>query len=72
MFCPKFTQMSQHYEAALRLVARVEETLNKTDLSDETRLLGKEVEKKAVQERNAAHARMVLHKRNCSVCNAKA
>jgi hypothetical protein len=72
MFCPKFTQLSQHYEAALRLVARVEESLDKTDLADATRRVGLEVEKKAVEEKNAAHARMALHKRNCSVCQAKA
>jgi hypothetical protein len=71
MFCSKFTQLSQHYEAALRLVTRVEESLDKTDLADERRCIGLEVEKKAVQERNAAHARMVLHRRNCSICNQK-
>jgi hypothetical protein len=71
MLCTKYTQLSQHYEATLALVARVGASIDKTDLSDVTRRLGLEVEKKAVQERNAAYARMILHKRNCSVCNEK-
>jgi hypothetical protein len=60
MFCPKFTQLSPHYEAALRLVARVEESLDKTDLADATRRVGLEVEKKAVDEKNAVTPRWLF------------
>jgi hypothetical protein len=71
MFCPKYTQLSRHYEAALALLNRVGASIDKTDLSDATRRVGLEVEKKAVQERNAAYDRMLNHKKTCSVCNAK-
>jgi hypothetical protein len=72
MLCTKYLQLSQHYEAALRRWGQAESSLNKTELSDAARRLGREVEKKALEERNAAYARMALHKQNCSICNEKA
>jgi hypothetical protein len=72
MLCVKYMQLSQHYEAALRRWSQAESSLNKTGLSDATRRLGQEVEKKALEERNAAYARMNFHKQNCPTCNEEA
>jgi ribosomal protein L12E/L44/L45/RPP1/RPP2 len=71
MLCAKYMQLSQHYEAARALLTRVGASIDKTDLSDATKRLGLEVEKKAVQERNAAYVRMLHHRKTCSVCNQK-
>jgi hypothetical protein len=70
MLCTKHVQLSQHYEAALRRWSQADSSLHKAELSDTARRLGQEVEMKALEERNAAYARMLLHKQNCSVCNA--
>jgi hypothetical protein len=44
-------------------------SLNKSELSDATRRLSQEIEKKALEERNAAYGRMVFHRQNCRTCN---
>jgi hypothetical protein len=72
MLCTKYLQLSQHYEAALRRWSQADSSLHKAELSGAARRLGQEVEKKALEERNAAYARMVLHKQNCPTCNDKA
>jgi hypothetical protein len=64
-------QLSEHYGAALRLWAQADSTLNKTELSVAAKRLSQEVEKKALEERNAAYKRMLSHYQNCSVCNEK-
>jgi hypothetical protein len=43
-------------------------SLNTNELSDAARRLVLEVEKKALNERNAAKERMDLHKQHCPVC----
>jgi hypothetical protein len=72
MLCTKYLQLSQHYEAALRRWTQADSSLHKAELSDTARRLGQEVEKKALEERNAAYARMNFHKQNCPTCNEKA
>jgi hypothetical protein len=69
MLCAKYLQLSQHYEAALLRWRQVELSLNKSELSDATRRLSQEIEKKALEERNAAYARMAFHRQNCRTCN---
>jgi hypothetical protein len=46
-------------------------SLNKSGLTAAARRLGQEVERKALEERNAAYARMLLHQQNCPTCNEK-
>jgi hypothetical protein len=72
MSCPGYMQLNQHYVVALRRWEQARSSLNKPELFDVVRRLSLEVETRAVEERNAAHARMALHKQNCSVCKAKA
>jgi hypothetical protein len=67
----KYKQLSQHYGAALRRWSQAESSLNKVGLSDAARRLSQEVEKKALEERNAAYARMLFHQQNCLICNEK-
>jgi hypothetical protein len=69
MLCVKYLQLSQHYGAALRRWVQIESSPNKSDLSDASRRLAMEIQKKALEERNAAYARMVFHKQNCRTCN---
>jgi hypothetical protein len=69
MLCMKYMQLSQHYVVALRRWAQVEESLKKSGLPDSARRLSQEIEKNALEERNAAYARMTFHRENCSVCN---
>jgi hypothetical protein len=72
MLCLKYVQLGQHYEAALRRWSQAESLLNRAGLSDAIRRLSQEVEKKALEERNAAYARMLFHQKNCLICNEKA
>lgn len=72
MLCLKYVQLGQHYEAALRRWSQAESLMNKVGLSDDARRLSHEVEKKALEETNAAYTRMLFHKQNCLVCNEKA
>jgi hypothetical protein len=72
MLCVKYMQLSQHYTAALRRWSQAEMSLKKTGMSDSARRLSQEVEKKALEERNAAYARMLFHQQNCPTCNEKA
>jgi hypothetical protein len=69
MECSEHSRLSQQYEAALRSWAQVELALKKSGLPDATRRLAQEIEKKALQERNAAYARMRLHGQSCLVCS---
>jgi hypothetical protein len=71
MLCMKYMELSHHYGAALRRWSQAESSLKKVGLPEATRRLGQEVESKALEERNAAHARMTLHKQNCSICLAQ-
>jgi hypothetical protein len=50
----EYVQLSQRYGAALRRWAQAELSLNKSDLPETTRRLGREIERKALEERNAA------------------
>ena len=61
-----------NYGAAPRRWAQAESSLSKIGLSDAARRLSQEVEKKALEERNAAYARMTFHQQNCLICNEKA
>jgi hypothetical protein len=71
MHCPEYNRLREHYETALRRWAQIELSSNKSGLFDSSRRLALEIEKKALEERNAAYARMVLHELNCPICNHK-
>ena len=60
-------QLSQHYEAALRRWAQVELS-PKTELNDASKRLAQAIAKTALEERDAAYHRMVLHELSCPVC----
>jgi hypothetical protein len=65
-------QLSQHYAVALRRRAKAESSLNRAELFDANMSLSQEIEKKVMEERNAAYARMTFHRENCRICNEKA
>jgi hypothetical protein len=69
MLCPENVRLRQLYEAALRRWEQSELSSKKGDLSDASRRLALDVEKKALEERNAANERMVLHEQSCTICN---
>jgi hypothetical protein len=69
MSCPENLRLHQLYDSALRRWAQAELSPNKSELSDASARLALEIERKALNERNAAHERMVLHKLNCPICN---
>jgi hypothetical protein len=69
--CSEYFRLRQHYEAALRRWEQAELSSNKSELFDATRRLSREVEKKALEERNAAKERMNLYELNCPTCNHK-
>lgn len=71
VLCPENVRLRQLYEAALRRWSQAELPSKKSDLSDVSRRLALEVEKKALEERNAANERMVLHEQSCPICNRK-
>jgi hypothetical protein len=71
MGCSEYARLSQHYEAALRRWAQAESCSDKSEPFDAPRRLAIEIEKKALEERNAARQRMDLHKRSCPTCNHK-
>jgi hypothetical protein len=71
MLCSEYSRLRQHYEAALRRWEQAELPSNKSKLFDATTRLSREVEKKALEERNAAKGRMDLHELNCPTCNRK-
>jgi hypothetical protein len=72
MLCVKYMQLSQHYGSALRRWAQAESCLKKGGLSVAARRLSQEIEMKALEERNAASARMRFHQQNCPTCNERA
>jgi hypothetical protein len=72
MLCLKYMQLSEHYGTAHQRWSRVESSLNKGGLPDATRRLSQEIVEKALEERNAAYARMTFHRENCRICNEKA
>jgi hypothetical protein len=69
MLCPENVRLHQLYEAALRCWAQAELSSKKSDLFDASRRLALVVEKKALEERNAASERMILHEQSCQTCN---
>jgi hypothetical protein len=71
MECSEYLQLSQRYGAALRRWAQAELSLKKSDLPETIRRLGQEIERKALEEKNAAYVRMTLHQQSCRTCNEK-
>ena len=71
MECSEYVRLNQRYGAALRRWAQAELSLNKSDLPESIRRLGQEIERRALEEKNAAYARMVLHQQSCRTCNEK-
>jgi hypothetical protein len=69
MHCPGYNRLRQHYETALRRWAQIELSSNKSELFDSSMRLRLEIEKKALDERNAAYERMVFHEQSCPICN---
>jgi hypothetical protein len=71
MGCSEYLRLNQHYGAALRRWAQAESSSGKSEPFDAPRRLALEIEKKALDERNAAYERMVLHELSCPTCNHK-
>ena len=69
--CAEYVQLRQRYGAALRRWAQAELSLSKGDLPMSIRRLGQEIERKALEEKNAAYSRMVLHQQGCRTCNER-
>jgi len=70
MACHEYIRLRQHYEAFLRHWGQVLLSAGDEPIGTPARLAA-EVKQKALEERNAANARMCLHKQTCPVCNPK-
>jgi hypothetical protein len=68
MLCPENVRLRQLYEAALRRWAQLKSSSKNSDLSAASMRLVQEIEQKALNERNAANERMVLHEQTCPIC----
>jgi hypothetical protein len=68
MTCDQYIRLRQHYEAAL---AHWEHVLKSQGALENSPPAVVEMKKKALEERNAAEERMVLHQRTCPVCIPK-
>ena len=62
MECYQHIRLRQHYEAALRRWEQIERNTSANRLAAE-------VKSKALEERNAAKERMILHKQSCLICS---
>ena len=69
MGCSEHFGLRLRYEAALRLWEQAEWSSNENELFDAPRSLAQEIEKKALDERNAAYNQMRLHELSCPTCN---
>jgi hypothetical protein len=69
MACDQYTRLRQHYEAALTHWEHVILSSQGALANSPPAVL--EMKKKALEERNAAEERMVLHQRTCPVCIPK-
>jgi hypothetical protein len=71
VLCSEYFRLHQHYEAALRRWEQAELSSNQVALSDPSKRLSLEIEKKAQDERDAAKDRTVRHRQYCATCNHK-
>jgi hypothetical protein len=68
MACDRYNRLRQHHEAAL---THWEHVLSSQGALENSPPAVVEMKKKALEERNAAEERMVLHQRTCPVCIPK-
>jgi hypothetical protein len=69
MECHEYIRLRQHHEAALTHWEQV--ILSSQGALPNLPPAVSEMKKKALQERNAAEERMILHQRTCPICNPK-
>jgi len=63
--CPDYIRLRQHHEAAL---THWEHVLSSQGALENPPPAVLEMKKKALEERNAAEERMILHQRTCPIC----
>jgi hypothetical protein len=67
MECPELIRLQQLYEASVRRWAQVQAS---SQLFGQPRDMMLEIRKRALSERIAAKARLVMHKQNCNTCRS--